>query len=164
MAGYPTLITPEVVIPNGSIGEHNVDVSEIVKNYFGYNLSTIEFKNYEELFRDIAAEMEPVLKTYAINLISYETDGKWLRAYNVLEDVPILTFIEIAKAIEKAVSPFQFSFHLGSIYRMVPLIKTKKQSILDRFAIYNSLFRKEKLTHINCFVIIRKPCLQTQAR
>ena len=39
MAGYPTLIAPEVVIPNGSIGEHNVDVSEIVKNYFGYNLS-----------------------------------------------------------------------------------------------------------------------------
>jgi hypothetical protein len=146
MAGYPTLIAPEVVIPNGSIGEHNVDVSGIVKNYFGYNLSAIEFKNYEELFRDIAAEMEQYSKTYAINLISYETDGKWLRAYNVLEDVPILTFIEIAKAIEKAVSPFQFSFHLGSIYRMVPLIKTKK-TIDSRpvFAIYNSLFRKEKI-------------------
>jgi hypothetical protein len=145
MAGYPTLIAPEVVIPNGG-NKHSVDVSKITKHFFGYNLSAIEFSNYEELFRDIAAEMEPYSKSYAVNMLSFETNGQWVRAYNILEDIPVLTFVEIAEAIEKAVSIFQSSFHLGSIYKMVPLIKTK--TTIDArpvFAIYNSLFRKIKI-------------------
>lgn len=144
LAGYRTIIAPEIIIPGST--QADTDLKEIINTFFHGGQTSVEQRNSDEFFQQISDKIKDYADSYAINLISYETDWKSIDIYNIIEDIPPLTFSQIATALDQANKPFRMPLYLGDIYHMIPLIKTKTAiNSKPVFEIYNSIYQGYKI-------------------
>lgn len=121
--------------------------------------SKVELAFNEEKFKIFAKNIEYGLSIeesskFALNFISYDTDGNYFKIVNQIHDVPELYFSEIINILAKNFIIFQKQisgktgkvFHLGSIYQLVPIRYSKKGEMVEKknilLDLYSQIFNK----------------------
>lgn len=124
IAGESAFILPEALLGTFEY-EHIAKIREHIDFAF-------QSDDAAEWLRSVEAEAGFLDSTYTVNTLIYRTDGNSVNVLDVIEDVPVLRFrrvMEIFSQRARELRPHLKGFSLGSIYRIIPVMETKKERI-----------------------------------
>lgn len=137
------------IIPIGILQDFNYEFLNLLKNDIDLAFKSNDARSW---LKNIESERElSDIKNYAINFLIYKTDGTSIKALETIEDVPIIRFERVMKALSdytQKLKPYTDNISIGSIYRLIPVKVDKKGNQIDTgrvLSFYKAILSGEKV-------------------